>query len=91
MGGSSSIPAPAGSSLTEEIQSECIVVFSMLRCTYCDKAKQVLASMGAQYKAVELDFKSKEGNDLVKDLSARTGMRTVCLFLKLLINCFPRG
>jgi len=45
-------------------------------CPFCTRVKQLLAQLGANYKAVELDVES-DGSDLQSALAEWTGQRTV--------------
>jgi len=61
------------------IAEHSVVVFSKTYCPYCDMAKQVLNSVGAEYFVVELDtiddFPS--GDDIQNACHQLTGQRTV--------------
>ncbi|XP_039790503.1 glutaredoxin-C4, chloroplastic-like isoform X2 [Panicum virgatum] len=52
----------------EIVASSPVVVFSKTYCPFCTRVKQLLAQLGANYKAVELD---------VETLAEWTGQRTV--------------
>ncbi|OAY63187.1 Glutaredoxin [Ananas comosus] len=45
-------------------------------CPYCNQVKQLLAQLGANFKAIELDVES-DGSEIQSALLAWTGQRTV--------------
>ncbi|PAN07075.1 hypothetical protein GQ55_1G302600 [Panicum hallii var. hallii] len=60
----------------EIVASSPVVIFSKTYCPFCTRVKQLLAQLGANYKAVELDVES-DGSDLQSALAEWTGQRTV--------------
>ncbi|KAJ1279999.1 hypothetical protein BS78_04G198600 [Paspalum vaginatum] len=60
----------------EIVASTPVVVFSKTYCPYCARVKQLLAQLGANYKAVELDVES-DGPELQSALAEWTGQKTV--------------
>ncbi|KAG2659873.1 glutaredoxin-like [Panicum virgatum] len=60
----------------EIVASTPVVVISKTYCPFCTRVKQLLAQLGANYKAVELDVES-DGSDLQSALAEWTGQRTV--------------
>ncbi|XP_062222746.1 glutaredoxin-like isoform X2 [Phragmites australis] len=60
----------------EIVASSPVVVFSKTYCPFCTRVKQLLAQLGASYKAVELDVES-DGSELQTALAEWTGQRTV--------------
>ncbi|RCV07339.1 hypothetical protein SETIT_1G236000v2 [Setaria italica] len=60
----------------EIVASSPVVVFSKTYCPFCTRVKQLLAQLGANYKAVELDVES-DGSDLQSALAEWTGQKTV--------------
>ncbi|MCO5555523.1 hypothetical protein L7F22_063908 [Adiantum nelumboides] len=53
-----------------------VVVFSKSYCPYCKQVKQLLQSLGVNFKAVELDQES-DGGELQAALTEWTSQRTV--------------
>nr|ACG29505.1 hypothetical protein [Zea mays] len=43
----------------ETVASHPVVVFSKTYCPFCTRVKQLLAKLGASYKAIELDVESE--------------------------------
>lgn len=83
MGGSQSVDTNTQSSefVKQEIDNNCVVVFSKTTCGFCRMAKQVLDSTGVEYKAIEIN-KMAEGPDIQKALHSITGQSTVpCVFV----------
>ena len=60
------------------ILSNCVVMFSTTTCKFCEKAKLSLANLGVRYKVIELDLLGKNSFVYSKELSLKTGVRTVC-------------
>ncbi|RDX70075.1 Glutaredoxin-C1, partial [Mucuna pruriens] len=60
----------------EIVSSAPVVVFSKTYCGYCKRVKDLLKSLGATYKVVELDTES-DGADIQSALAEWTGLRTV--------------
>ncbi|AQK72651.1 Grx_C2.1 - glutaredoxin subgroup I [Zea mays] len=60
----------------ETVASHPVVVFSKTYCPFCTRVKQLLAKLGASYKAIELDVES-DGAELQSALAEWTGQRTV--------------
>nr|CAD1838349.1 unnamed protein product [Ananas comosus var. bracteatus] len=58
------------------VASTPVVVFSKTFCPYCNRVKQLLAQLGANFKAIELDVES-DGSEIQSALLAWTGQRTV--------------
>ncbi|XP_020088342.1 glutaredoxin-like [Ananas comosus] len=58
------------------VASTPVVVFSKTYCPYCNQVKQLLAQLGANFKAIELDVES-DGSEIQSALLAWTGQRTV--------------
>ncbi|KAJ3692526.1 hypothetical protein LUZ60_012876 [Juncus effusus] len=58
------------------VSSSPVVVFSKTYCPYCTQVKQLLTSVGASYKTVELDVES-DGSEMQAALKEWTGQRTV--------------
>ncbi|KAF4671217.1 hypothetical protein FOL47_001663 [Perkinsus chesapeaki] len=59
-----------------EIAGNKVVVFSKSYCPFCTKAKKALSSVGADYKAIELD--GRKDCDSIQDyLLSITGGRSV--------------
>jgi len=54
-----------------------VVVFSQTSCPYCKKAKELLESLGAKYKTVEVDALGKEGYAIRLELNNTTGRSSV--------------
>ncbi|XP_065051321.1 glutaredoxin-2, mitochondrial-like [Rhopilema esculentum] len=59
------------------ILSNCVVMFSTTTCKFCEKAKLSLANLGVRYKVIELDLLGKNSFIYSKELSLKTGVRTV--------------
>ncbi|OAY73501.1 Glutaredoxin [Ananas comosus] len=59
------------------VASTPVVVFSKTYCPYCNQVKQLLAQLGANFKAIELDVKVSDGSEIQSALLAWTGQRTV--------------
>ncbi|XP_020082704.1 glutaredoxin-like [Ananas comosus] len=89
MGGSWSSSSSSSSSSEKRVGSEMalpkakdivastpVVVFSKTYCPYCNQVKQLLAQLGANFKAIELDVES-DGSEIQSALLAWTGQRTV--------------
>ncbi|KAF3332839.1 glutaredoxin-like protein [Carex littledalei] len=53
-----------------------VAVFSKSFCPYCNQVKKLLSSLGANFKAVELDHES-DGSEIQAALHQWTGQRTV--------------
>ncbi|OWM71523.1 hypothetical protein CDL15_Pgr005710 [Punica granatum] len=53
-----------------------VVVFSKSYCPFCVQVKQLLADLGATFKAIELD-QEKDGEEVQAALAEWTGQRTV--------------
>lgn len=62
--------------MEEWISGNPVVVFSKTWCPYCQNAKEALASVGADFLAVELDERD-DGADIQSALTERTGVKTV--------------
>ncbi|XP_066327939.1 glutaredoxin-C4, chloroplastic-like [Miscanthus floridulus] len=60
----------------EIVASSPVVVFSKTYCPFCTRVKQLLAQLGANYKAIELDVES-DGAELQSALAEWTGQKTV--------------
>ena len=76
---SSSKPASRAMALAkakEIVASAPVVVFSKTYCPFCTSVKQLLAQLGASFKAIELDVES-DGSELQSALAEWTGQRTV--------------
>ncbi|BBN10050.1 glutaredoxin 3 [Marchantia polymorpha subsp. ruderalis] len=58
------------------VSQNAVVVFSKSYCPYCKKVKQLLSSLGAQVKVVELDLE-KDGDEIQSALTNWTKQRTV--------------
>ncbi|KAG8060284.1 hypothetical protein GUJ93_ZPchr0002g25370 [Zizania palustris] len=58
------------------VDSSAVVVFSKTYCPFCARVKQLLAQLGADYKAVELDVES-DGPELQSALASWTGQKSV--------------
>nr|CAD1838346.1 unnamed protein product [Ananas comosus var. bracteatus] len=58
------------------VASTPVVVFSKTFCPYCNRVKQLLAQLGANFKAIELDVES-DGSEIQSAQLAWTGQRTV--------------
>ncbi|XP_020080264.1 glutaredoxin-like [Ananas comosus] len=58
------------------VASTPVVVFSKTFCPYCNRVKQLLAQLGANFKAIELDVES-DGSEIQAALLEWTGQRTV--------------
>nr|ABK25518.1 unknown [Picea sitchensis]ACN40547.1 unknown [Picea sitchensis] len=80
MGGSTSknpqIIEMAMGKAKEIVSSNSVVVFSKTYCPYCTQVKQLLSSLGAKTKVVELDTES-DGKEIQTALQEWTGQRTV--------------
>ncbi|CAN6232474.1 unnamed protein product, partial [Urochloa humidicola] len=63
-----SSPPMALDKAKEIVASSPVVVFSKTYCPFCTRVKQLLAQLGANYKAVELDVES-DGSDLQSALA----------------------
>ncbi|KAF0931600.1 hypothetical protein E2562_005564 [Oryza meyeriana var. granulata] len=75
-------PAMALNEAKEIVASFSVVVFSKTYCPFCARVKQLLAQLGASYKAVELDVES-DGSELQSALANWTGQKTVpSVFIK---------
>lgn len=48
-----------------------------MTCPYCQKAKELLTSLGAKYKVVEVDALGKDGFAYRVELNEMTGRSTV--------------
>uniref|UniRef100_J3LEU4 Glutaredoxin domain-containing protein n=2 Tax=Oryza brachyantha TaxID=4533 RepID=J3LEU4_ORYBR len=73
---------PSKPTMALDKASNSVVVFSKTYCPFCARVKQLLAQLGASYKAVELDVES-DGSELQAALANWTGQRTVpCVFIK---------
>ncbi|KAJ4878535.1 Glutaredoxin-C1 [Raphanus sativus] len=60
----------------EIVSSYPVVVFSKTYCGYCQKVKQLLTKLGADFEVLELDEMS-DGGEIQSALSKWTGQRTV--------------
>ncbi|BBN10052.1 glutaredoxin 3 [Marchantia polymorpha subsp. ruderalis] len=58
------------------VSENAVVVFSKSYCPYCIKVKQLLSSLGAKMKVVELDDE-KDGDEIQSALAKWTKQRTV--------------
>jgi glutaredoxin 3 len=58
------------------IQANAVMVFSKSYCPYCNKAKALLSSLAAPFKAIELD-QTEDGDAIQAYLAQKTGQRTV--------------
>ncbi|CAK9203877.1 unnamed protein product [Sphagnum jensenii] len=58
------------------IQQNPLVVFSKSYCPYCRKVKELLKSLGANAKLIEID-EEKDGAELQAALAEISGQRTV--------------
>lgn len=63
------------------ILSDCVVMFSTTTCRYCEMAKTSLTNLGIRFKVIELDLQGKNGFKYSKELSSKTGARTVCAII----------
>ncbi|EEF51979.1 glutaredoxin [Ricinus communis] len=53
-----------------------VVVFSKTYCGYCNRVKQLLTQLGANFKIIELNEEA-DGDDIQAALAQWTGLRTV--------------
>eukprot|EP00252_Welwitschia_mirabilis_P012576 TRINITY_DN2771_c0_g1_i1.p1 TRINITY_DN2771_c0_g1~~TRINITY_DN2771_c0_g1_i1.p1 ORF type:complete len:119 (-),score=31.16 TRINITY_DN2771_c0_g1_i1:141-497(-) len=60
----------------EIVSSDSVVVFSKTYCPYCTEVKQLLQSLGAKMKVIELDTES-DGAEIQSALLEWSGQRTV--------------
>mmetsp|Transcript_10286 Transcript_10286/g.38218 ORF Transcript_10286/g.38218 Transcript_10286/m.38218 type:complete len:103 (-) Transcript_10286:406-714(-) len=55
-----------------------VMIFSKSYCPYCTRAKSLFGNtLGAQYKAIELDQMGSDGQAIQDTLTQMTGQRTV--------------
>ncbi|XP_010251178.1 PREDICTED: glutaredoxin-like [Nelumbo nucifera] len=60
----------------EIVSKHPVVVFSKSYCPFCDRVKNLLSQLGANYNAIELDVES-DGNEIQSALAEWTGQKTV--------------
>ena len=81
MGGSASKDAvntnESKSLVDNAIINDCVVMFSTTTCKYCEMAKTSMTNLGIKFKVIELDLQGSNGFKYSKELSSKTGARTV--------------
>jgi len=72
------LPTKQPSIIDQQVNGHCVFIYSTTVCPYCDKAKQLLDDLNAEYGSVELNaLPPGVGGQMVEQLREKTNCATV--------------